>query len=751
VRVAHGVGVAFRWRIETGPDSVPLLIVQAPISARWVQRELSAAYGPTGWIAAALPPATGPSALRWDGAPARAWPEPLRVPGEEPPLFDVLVGTLRSLPVGAALDWRVAPAPLGRPPPAPRIEPLYGPGSVRSMPTRSSPTSRPFPAPPVEQSPLWESRCRIETGPTGGDRVDLRLIARALESATRSVGGNMLRFRPVRWWTPGGAVRFPLAEAEAISLLPSPYGVELRAADTDPTGGGWRLPLGRRSDGRVAGPWVEPEQGRHLAVLGETGMGKSSLLVALARRTVRSAGLVLLDPLGETALDLYRTLGPVDRARVTWIAPTGGIRINALEGLAAPSSGTDPRAERMRNDLVHALRRVRSGRYSDASFWGPRLEEMLTRAVSAAALLPRGTLVEAHALLAAEGRGFRVVPPGAGEAVRALADRIRLRPEDADGARRLLFEVVGSPVLVRSLCADDPTHRVADLVAPGRIVVLSGCAATVGESIARYFLSVYLALLWAELLARPLPSKMFVVLDEAQWFVHESLAEMLRLGRRGNVHVVLATQALASLPEAVAEAAWTNVSDFVAFRGSPEEAREFSRIARGIRPESLLSLRRGEAALLLGKGGTVEWLRTVRVPRPHEGAPPPATLLPDASGAPTLDPGAARLPEPRGSSERSATSPADSVLAVVGRRVEGHGEGDLVRISLDELRREVDPTGQGVREAGGRLGRLGVIARVDRDEVGACWWIDPARWKARAPPAASPGNSGPDATASPPF
>ena len=166
----------------------------------------------------------------------------------------------------------------------------------------------------------------------------------------------------------------------------------------------------------------------------------------------------------------------------------------------------------------------------------------------------------------------------------------------AEGARRLLYEVVRTSVLQRMLCDRSPTLHARDLVAPGRIAVISGDASRVGETVARYLLAVYLALVWSELLARPSHSKTFVVLDESQWFSHESLAEMLRLARRRNVHVVLATQTVGSLPEAVADAVWTNVSDFVAFRGSPEEARELSRATHALSVEEILSLPRGHAA-----------------------------------------------------------------------------------------------------------------------------------------------------------
>ncbi|MGA8711378.1 MAG: DUF87 domain-containing protein [Thermoplasmata archaeon] len=466
----------------------------------------------------------------------------------------------------------------------------------------------------------------------------------------------------------------------------------------------------------MIGPPVEPGQGRHLAVLGETGMGKSSTLVAVARKASTLGGVILFDPLGETACSFVSALSTNDRSRLLEISPQAAASaINALEGIGGPE-GDAVLSDRRLNDLVHALRRVRSGRYVDSSYWGPRLEEMLTRALRAAAAFPNGTLADAHTLLATGGRSRQVVPPSAQDDVREQSERIRQRPDDAEGARRLLYEVVRSPVLLRLLCERTPALHARDLVAPGRIVVISGNASAVGESVARYLLSVYLALVWSELLARPSLAKTFVVLDESQWFSHESLAEMLRLARRRNVHVVLATQTIGSLPESVAEAVWTNVSDFVAFRGSPEEARELSRATPGVSVEEMLALPRGHAAVLLGKGGSVDWLRTTG--RPPASVVPITSLVP----APSVhDAQAARPPD------RAPSASVGSVLTWIAERSRGMASGELLRVELDELRRSVDPGGRTIREVGSKLGRVGALLASERSAAGPVWVLDPKR------------------------
>jgi hypothetical protein len=545
----------------------------------------------------------------------------------------------------------------------------------------------------------------------GGSELARRAAGTA-EAAWRRLDGVGVRFS--RSLRPGWFARSLLiSDAELLSILPY-RDLPLACSDlATATSGG--LALGRDPFGGIVTLPVDPREGRHLAILGETGMGKSSLLVALALRAVEAATVVVLDPLGETARSIQQGVD-LPAERVLFLgASDGAPGVNALEGIG-PLDDADPlRAERRIDDIVHALRRVRAGRYAAGPYWGPRIEEMLTRAVEVAAGIPGGTLVDAHTVLSTAGHTRRVVPPAVRDRLGELADRIRERPEDADGARRLLHEVVRNPTLRRTLCEPAPKLSLRDLVAPGRLVLIAGDAAQVGEATARYLLAVDLALLWSELLARDERSKVVLVLDEVQWYAHDSLAEMLQLARRKNVHVVFATQALGSLPEGVREAAWTNVADFVTFRGSPEEARGLAALARGIPPGALTSLPRGTALALLGKGQQVRWVRTVRVPSRE--APSAPIEGPD-------DPPAPPGPE---DSDRSPPDGSADLLGMILARARDLAPGELLCLPLAVLPGPPDPSGPEVRALGSRLGRIGAIVRRERGAQGKVWWIDPTR------------------------
>ncbi|HEY6238462.1 MAG TPA: DUF87 domain-containing protein, partial [Thermoplasmata archaeon] len=320
------------------------------------------------------------------------------------------------------------------------------------------------------------------------------------------------------------------------------------------------VPIGTDSGGMLVGLSVDPLEGRHLAVVGETGMGKSTLLVRLAVAAADLGSVVLFDPIGDTGRRFIEELRPSLRPRTVWISPTDSpVSIDLLEPLrqGAPD---DAAADRALSALVDALRRVRAARYADSGFWGPRIEETVRMTLAAAAAMPGATIADAERILSGStGRAGPVVP-SARAAFEALRERVRERPDEVDGSRRLLREISGRPALMRLLGGANSPFRFRDLSSPGRIYVLTGDAPTLGEAAARYLLAVYLALFWTERLSISRPPKTFLVLDEAQWYAHESLSEMLRLGRRSNLHVWLATQAFASLPEGVREAVGTNVA-----------------------------------------------------------------------------------------------------------------------------------------------------------------------------------------------
>jgi hypothetical protein len=466
---------------------------------------------------------------------------------------------------------------------------------------------------------------------------------------------------------------------------------------------------------------IEAANGRHLAVIGETGMGKSTLIIALAQRAARLGTVVLMDPLGETARELVASLPRQLGGGLLWVSPKDSpIPSNAL----AAARGTSRERERAVDEIVDALRRVRAGRFGETPFWGPRVEEAARWAVTVAVASPDGTLADAERLLSEPvGHLPTELPEPAGSALRAIRERRRERPDDIEGGRRLLAEANRSEILRRMLSTPGARWSMSESLRPRGVTVLSGDAPSFGEAAARSYLSVQLALFWCSVVASRRPGPVFLFLDEAPFFAHESLAQMLRLGRRFGLHVVLGAQSLAGFPEPIREAIWTNCSEFVLFRGSPVEAREFDRWGTPVSSERLVNLPRGVAAVLIEKGRAVEWIRTRPRSPPRDSA---ARLREAADGSAERWGGGSALgmPADRPGKDRSAIpSEARPVLNALQREIGEPGSGDSFRILLDRWRR-VQPFSEGAIRAAGRWLSEGAVIRSERTPEGTVWTVD---------------------------
>jgi hypothetical protein len=711
-----------------------VLSVPSPMGVRWMQFGLSSVYELGQWRLVEIPNPASEPPPEFTVLLGRGTELPLPAPIDESPWSETLLAQLETVRTRLSISWELLPdsvvSPLESwflrsddPPPKDTRNPSL---PERNLKDRTEAR---------RMGLRWRVRGAILADAGSKSREAASQLARALEAASHLDGGNRLICRPAR--SPLSRLRANpvLSEAEVVGLFPPAASVAWTAPCRE-TVGQARLWLGRDLKGASAGLPLDPEQGRHLLVLGETGMGKSTLLVQLAWQATRWGSVLLFDPVGDIAREFLAGIPAGLAPRVSWVSSDArGLTLSLLDEVGAPRNRSATHRERLLGDIVAALRRVRAGRYAESSFWGPRLEEMLFQAVRAASQWPGATLALAEQLLSAEGVPWRNVPESAREAVREVRHRIDRSPQDGDGARRLLSEITRSEVLREMLDASPPTWSVRSAVIPGRITVVSGDAPQVGETVARYLLALVLALAWNAVLERARPSKVFLILDEAQWYAHDSVAEMLRLGRRFNLHIWAVTQSLRSLPEVVRDAFMTNSADVVLFRGDPSDVRDVSRWAPHIAPERIMRMPRGEAAVLIDKGSETRWIQLAPPVRASRDPDLFRTLPPDS---PVAKVGGANFLELKISDEDSAdrTAPLEpfecgslaDALADLASRSSGLAE---MTVRLDELRSRCssDPrlADQRVRSGGRFLSSIGAIIRKGRDSEGHYWVLSRPR------------------------
>lgn len=426
----------------------------------------------------------------------------------------------------------------------------------------------------------------------GGGGFTLRWL---WERGSEEARCAFLNGRPPRNWLQGP----PLVTASELALwLPEP---EAPFVPQNPPLSSSELSLFLPGPaGARPACWVlDRSEGHHALILGETGMGKSTLLASLALAATRpDITLVVVDPLGPLVHTLLARLDPALRSRVRVLAPLSAP--TTLDPLASPPGEESAKRNHRVSEMITVLRQVRSERYGETSFWGPRIEGILHRVLSLLAETPGAALGEAELLLSAPERWG---PAGGALTPRQRAmysDLLREPEENRQGARRLLQEITLSPPLAGMLAGPGP-GQLPSLVRPGRILLCDLERPAVGERVSSYLGAVLLSLLWSHLVERVETSPVVLVLDEIQGYPTAALSEMLSQGRHYHLHVLAATQSLGALTPELRQALLSNARDWFLFRGTPGDLRWLEETVPGS-GRVILHLPRGEARGFLGKG-----------------------------------------------------------------------------------------------------------------------------------------------------
>jgi DNA helicase HerA-like ATPase len=130
------------------------------------------------------------------------------------------------------------------------------------------------------------------------------------------------------------------------------------------------------------------ERRRHLYIVGQTGTGKSTLLLNLiAQDLAGGEGLALLDPHGDLA---EAVLAHVPRPRTNDLVYINPADIERPIGFNPLARVPDDLKPVVADGIVSAFRHV----WPDS--WGPRLDYILTNAVRALLDMPGATFPPAH-------------------------------------------------------------------------------------------------------------------------------------------------------------------------------------------------------------------------------------------------------------------------------------------------------------------------------------------------------------------
>jgi hypothetical protein len=388
-----------------------------------------------------------------------------------------------------------------------------------------------------------------------------------------------------------------------------------------------QLCIGVRTTGDAV--MLDAEQRRrHLHIVGQTGTGKSTLLLNLIQQDlVAGQGLALLDPHGDLA---EATLLHVPRSRtndLVYINPTDAGRPIGFNPLSQVPDELKPVVA---DGVVSAFRHV----WPES--WGPRLDYILTNAVRALLDVPGATLLMLPRLLIDEGFRVRLVEHHVSDPVvrsfwlneyAGYSDSFRT--EAISPIQNKIGKVLIEPRLRNMLAQPTSTVTFRRLMDEGAIVICNLSKGGLGEGTAHLLGALLVTAIAQAALSRadtPASGRRVFHLyaDEFQSFATESFALILSEARKYALTLTVGHQYLEQLPDALRASVFGNTGSIIACRVGAEDAPILASQLGVPNPEAILDLANFAA-----------WARI--------GAPSSPMRLELHDAPPALRPSAARL------------------------------------------------------------------------------------------------------------
>jgi len=454
------------------------------------------------------------------------------------------------------------------------------------------------------------------------------------------------------WHPPGETVRAPTMATNDSRELEAPATVFASRKK-----GEEMAILGRvnfRSNHRVFGIGKDDRR-RHLALVGKTGMGKSTLLERLIGDDISAGrGVGLVDPHGDLAEAVLRMV-PKSRTNDVVLFDAGDREYSpSYNPLACDDPGQRPLVA---SAVVSAFKKI----YGDS--WGPRLEHILRNSVLAMLEVPETTLLSLLRMLSDAAYREHILSQVEDPLVRSFwrieFERwpVRLQMEAVAPISNKVGQFLSSPLL-RSIVGQ--SHSRIDLrqiMDNSRILIANLSKGRIGEDASTLLGSLLVTGIQQAAMSRAeLPEQdrndCYLYVDEFQNFATESFATILSEARKYRLNLTIANQYLAQLDDAIASAVFGNIGSLVTFQvGSTDAEILAGQFAGDVTPADVIALPKYHAYVRLLVDG--EPTR----PFSMKTLPPRRVRGPD------------RLPTIRNASRRRYARPASQVASQLQRQM----------------------------------------------------------------------------------
>jgi hypothetical protein len=328
----------------------------------------------------------------------------------------------------------------------------------------------------------------------------------------------------------------------------------------------------------------DEDRGRHVYVIGKTGMGKSTMLENMAIQDIQNGnGIAFIDPHGSTAEKLLDYI-PEDRIKdLIYFAPFDldyPVSFNVMEDV-----GKDER-HLVANGLMSAFKKI----WVDA--WSARMEYILTNVILALLEYPGATLLGVNRMLADKNYRKKVVDNITDPSVKTFwveeygKYTDRYISEAIPPIQNKVGQFTSNPLLRNIIGQPQSSFNFRQVMDNKKILIINLSKGRMGEINAALIGSMIITKIYLAAMSRAnLPSAQlkqvppfYLFVDEFQSFANESFANILSEARKYKLSLTLAHQYIEQMSEEVRAAVFGNVGTTMAFRVGPFDAEVLEKI-----------------------------------------------------------------------------------------------------------------------------------------------------------------------------
>ncbi len=348
------------------------------------------------------------------------------------------------------------------------------------------------------------------------------------------------------------------------------------------------------------------DRGKHIYVIGKTGMGKSTMLENMAIQDIQNGeGIAFVDPHGSTAEKLLDFV-PQDRIKdVVYFAPFDTdypMGFNVMEDV-----GYDKR-HLVVSGLMGALKRI----WVDA--WSARMEYILQNTLLALLEYPDSTLLDVNRMLV--NKKFRdiVVAHVTDPIVKAFWEvefagfTDTYTREATPAIQNKIGQFTANPLIRNIVGQARSSFDLRKIMDEKKIFIVNLSKGRMGETNASLLGSMLVVKIYLAAMSRAdepaarmakLPRFYFYV-DEFQSMMNQAFADILSESRKYKLALTLANQYIEQMEEEVRDAVFGNVGTLICFRVGPFDAEVLETVfTPTFTPEDLIGLGIGQIYLTL--------------------------------------------------------------------------------------------------------------------------------------------------------